>query len=268
MKRFLLSLFVLANISAAAQCTADYDFMGAAFGVSPDPEQGEVFAPAAIDIAYEDVIHIKVPTSAADVDPTLPEGAPIDSLTLISVVLVDLETSTEYSMEDVGLGITCNNNGDSEDPCSFLGGNQYCALISGTPSQSGEFQLIINVLGYTTVFGTPISQEIQFDQYNFVIYNDIINNLIEEEVAVFSLSQNSPNPVNGSTVINYELPQAGKVDFRVINLLGETVFEINLEGQRGASQIKIPANSLEAGIYLYSIESSNKVLTKRMVVNR
>ncbi|MGB1032455.1 MAG: T9SS type A sorting domain-containing protein, partial [Flavobacteriales bacterium] len=243
-------------------------FMGAAFGVSPDPEQGEIFEPAFLDIAYEDVIHIKVPTSAADVDPTLPAAAPIDSLSLLSVTLVDLETSTEYTMDEIGLDITCNNNGDSDDPCTFLGGNQYCALISGTPTQTGQFQLIITVLGYTTVFGTPISQEVEFDQYEFVVYNDIADNLNEAVAPTFSLSQNIPNPVNGSTVINYELPQAGDVTFRVINLLGETVFEKTEAGKRGASQIKIPANSLEAGIYLYSIESSNKVLTKRMVVNR
>lgn len=268
MKKLILSIFVLASIGASAQCTAEYDFMGAAFGVSPDPEQGENFENGYIGVPYEDIIHIKVPTSAADIDETLPAGAPIDSLTLIAVTLVDLETSTNYTMEDVGLALTCNNNGDSDLDCTFLGGAQYCASITGNPTQTGDFQLIITVLGYTTVFGTPISQEVEFDQYSFFIYQDIADNLNESEAITFSLSQNVPNPVNGATVINFDLAQAGEITFRVINLMGEIVVERKLEGKRGTSQVKLAPNTLEAGIYLYSIESPNKVLTKRMVVNR
>jgi plastocyanin len=53
----------------------------------------------------------------------------------------------------------CNNNGDSNNPCSFHGGNQYCASLEGTPTMSGNFRADITVKGWTLVFGFPFGQE-------------------------------------------------------------------------------------------------------------
>ena len=87
MKKILLLAFIFASsIGAQAQCTADYDFGGEAFGVSPDPQIGESFADGYLGESYEDVIHMLVPTDAGDIDTTYAGlGAVIDSLTLVNV---------------------------------------------------------------------------------------------------------------------------------------------------------------------------------------
>ena len=74
--------------------------------------------------------------------------------------MVDLnDTLTSYTLEEMGLQVVCNNNGDSNNPCSFHGGNQYCASLEGTPTMSGNFRADITVKGWTLVFGFPFGQE-------------------------------------------------------------------------------------------------------------
>lgn len=266
MKKLLLSFALMASFAAGAQCVADYDFGTAPFGVSPDPLLGESFDQAVLNVEYSDVIHIKVPTSAADIDPTFPEAAPIDSITLVGVNLVDVNNANTYTVQDIGLNIVCNNNGDSVDPCTFYGGNQYCASLEGTPTVAGEFQLIIDVIGYTTIFGIVVPQEVSFDQYTFSVLDP---NSVEDQIAyVLGMEQNSPNPFSKNTSIAYTLPTNESFSFKVTNLLGEVVHDEAVVGQKGTGLITFNGASLQAGIYLYSIETSNGVLTKRLIINR
>lgn len=266
MKKLLLSFAFMASLAAGAQCVADYDFGTAPFGVSPDPLLGESFDQAVLNVAYSDVIHIKVPTSAADIDPTFPAAAPIDSVALVGVNLVDLNNANTYTVQEIGLSIVCNNNDDSVDPCTFYGGTQYCASLEGTPTVAGEFQLIIDVIGYSTIFGIVVPQEVSFDQYNFSVLDP---NSVEDQIAfALGMEQNSPNPFSKNTSIAYTLPTNESFSFKVTNLLGEVVFNENIIGQRGAGVINFNGANLQAGIYLYSIETSKGVLTKRLIINR
>lgn len=268
MKQFLPTIiFILSIVGLTqAQCTADYDFGSAGFGVSPDPLLGESFEEAILGEPYEDIIHILVPTSAADVDDSFPEALGIDSLSLASIQLIDLATSTTYSPEEVGLMVACNNNGDSEDPCTFMGGEQYCALLSGTPTIAGEFQLIITVTGYV-FFITEIAEDIVFDQYTFTI-TDPTSSISEQAVYDLELGQNSPNPATNYTYIPYTLETAGTATIKVTNLMGEVVYERNVQGSPGAARLKVDVTDISAGIYLYSIEADQKVKTKRMLINK
>ncbi|NQX91998.1 MAG: T9SS type A sorting domain-containing protein [Flavobacteriales bacterium] len=266
MKQLLLLATILFSFAGFSQCTADYDFQGAAFGVSPDPLLGESFQQGILNNPYSDVIHIMVPTSAADIDESFPATAPIDSLTLLGVSLVDLETDITYDIADLGLEVVCNNNGDSPDPCTFYGGSQYCASLEGTPNQIGDYQLIISVLGYTTAFGIVIPQQVDFDQYTYQIV-DIADNVNETASTEVSLMQNSPNPFNGMTTIGYTLPQAQVVKIEVVNLLGEVVWSHTETGRIGSNKVTMNGSCLDAGIYLYSLTTEGKTLTKRLVIN-
>lgn len=265
MKKTLLSLSLIAMaFVASAQCVADYDFGAEPFGVSPDPEAGESFEVGEVNVAYTDVIHIKVPTDASDIDETLPQGAPIDSVRLVTVTFI--MGGTSYSLEQMGLEIECNNMGDSPDPCTFLGGNQYCATLAGTPTTPGEFNLVIEVQGFTTVFGIVIEQPVSFDQYTFVVEGEISTPKYEN--FVLTLGQNMPNPANEVARIPVTLERSGNVNFTVVNLLGEVVIAEQFRGHTGYNEFNVSVNQLSGGIYLYSIDVSGKRITKRMVINR
>lgn len=163
-----LAFAAFSTPEVAAQCTADFDFGDLTLGVSPNPEIGEQFAPGVIGMPYEDVLHILLPQYVLDIDSTLPFSptTPLDSVSLATITLVDLsDTLVTTTLAAVGLEVTCNNNGDSGNPCSFLGGNQYCAALTGTPTVQGSYRVDISVNGWVTVFGFPFSQEQVFGSF-------------------------------------------------------------------------------------------------------
>ena len=59
-------------LSIFPQCEADFDFGDVGFGLSPDPLLGESLDAGVVDQEYYDVIHIIIPTTAADIDPSFP----------------------------------------------------------------------------------------------------------------------------------------------------------------------------------------------------
>ena len=175
MKNILLgcfAFFILGTASAQSLCAPDFDFGIETSGISPNPTLGEQFAPAILLQPYNDVLHILIPTYVLEIDSTLPfaPDALLDSIELVSIVMVDLsDTLNTYSLPQLGLDVFCNNNGDSGYECSFLGGNQYCASLEGTPFIGGNFRADITVKGWVTVFGFPFGQEQLFGSLNLDI---------------------------------------------------------------------------------------------------
>ena len=186
-------LFIVGN--SFSQCEIDYDFGDLGFGVSPDAQLGETFANGEVGQDYYDVLHILVPESAADVDPVYPPTLPVDSLTVDFITFQDTTNWDEYSIEELGLEIVCNNNGDSGIPCSFLGGEQYCVSLQGAPTMAGVFQINIHVLGYINIFGVV---EVPFTFSNFIL--NVHCNLIEEPVIT---DANSDDGTLGSVDITF-----------------------------------------------------------------
>ncbi|HTY38876.1 MAG TPA: T9SS type A sorting domain-containing protein, partial [Bacteroidota bacterium] len=85
----------------------------------------------------------------------------------------------------------------------------------------------------------------------------------------YVLSQNYPNPFNPSTTIQYALPVSGFVTLRVYDVLGKQVFElINQYQNAGSYRIKVNAQTLPSGMYLYELRSGSFVQTKRMVLEK
>ncbi|MGB0346998.1 MAG: S41 family peptidase, partial [Balneolaceae bacterium] len=83
----------------------------------------------------------------------------------------------------------------------------------------------------------------------------------------FQLSQNYPNPFNPSTNISFELPQAGLVQLRVYNLLGQEV--ASLVDQRmnsGNHSVNFDASQLSSGVYIYRLVAGDQAITKKMML--
>lgn len=89
---------------------------------------------------------------------------------------------------------------------------------------------------------------------------------LAEEIALY---QNSPNPFSSQTDIRLVLP-THVLDARVViyNMKGQEVRSIRVEG-RGKTQITLQANELEAGFYIYTLLTDNKVMaTRQMILTR
>jgi hypothetical protein len=84
---------------------------------------------------------------------------------------------------------------------------------------------------------------------------------------VGSLS-NYPNPFQGSTQIMFTALEAKPADFRVYNVLGQTVYNNSFQTVPGVNTINFDGNKLQAGVYFYSVRIDNKTYTNRMVINK
>lgn len=83
----------------------------------------------------------------------------------------------------------------------------------------------------------------------------------------YSLSQNYPNPFNPYTFIEYCIPEAGKVELKVYDILGREVSTLVNEFQNPGvyRQIFIAAN-LSSGVYFYKLKINNYTQAKSMVL--
>jgi len=75
----------------------------------------------------------------------------------------------------------------------------------------------------------------------------------------FNLFQNYPNPFNPNTKILFFIPEAGKVQIDVFNILGQRVKRLlDKELQSGNHEINFDGTGLASGMYIYTIEVKEK----------
>ncbi len=92
-------------------------------------------------------------------------------------------------------------------------------------------------------------------------------NLISTEVPTgFKLYQNYPNPFNPVTNIKFDLPEASEVNFKVYDLLGRLVYELNEYKSAGTYDVQFDGSNLSSGIYYYRIETENSSESKKMIL--
>ncbi len=93
---------------------------------------------------------------------------------------------------------------------------------------------------------------------------EIVKNTIPEN---FDLSQNYPNPFNPATKIQFSLPNAAKIKLTVFNILGQQV-EVLVDGFRNAGTYEVTWNASNhpSGVYIYTIQSENTIITKKMTL--
>ena len=96
-------------------------------------------------------------------------------------------------------------------------------------------------------------------------YSDIVE--VEVVPNQYELSQNYPNPFNPGTTIRFSLPKQTELKLNLYNMLGELV-ETIAEGNYEVGNYKVTfnASNLPSGVYIYRIESSDFVQTKKMML--
>jgi len=84
---------------------------------------------------------------------------------------------------------------------------------------------------------------------------------------MFRLSQNFPNPFNPVTTIHYEIKDAGNVTLKVYDILGKEInIIINSYQKPGQYSVSFNCGFLPSGIYIYQLNSGNKISTKKMLL--
>jgi hypothetical protein len=85
----------------------------------------------------------------------------------------------------------------------------------------------------------------------------------------FDLSQNYPNPFNPVTKINFDLPEDGKVNLRIYDILGrEVAILVNEVRTAGYYTVSFDASNFASGVYFYRLSAGNYNAVKKLVLIR
>ncbi len=142
-------------------------------------------------------------------------------------------------------------NGDPHDP---VGPSKNWSFVKG------EWD------GHQMFFATPLTREqmanLGFDTTLVGIKKN--PDIIPTE---FALEQNYPNPFNPTTVIQYSIPEATKVDLVLYDVLGNKVKTlVSKEHSPGVYRYEFDGSGLSSGIYFYRLITKEYVQTRKFVL--
>ena len=89
---------------------------------------------------------------------------------------------------------------------------------------------------------------------------------------VFALHQNYPNPFNPVTTLRYDLPEDAQVNITIYDMMGRVVKNlVNVHQNAGYKSIQWNGTNdagqpVSAGVYLYTIQASEFMQTKKMIL--
>jgi hypothetical protein len=132
----------------------------------------------------------------------------------------------------------------------------------GTTTQQQEYS-------YTDVSVTPGTYFYRLKQIDYIGTFEYSNAVMVDVKGPlgFELGQNYPNPFNPSTIIDFNIPEAGMVKLAVYNILGEEIALIKNEFmQPGFYQTAFNAADLPSGMYVYKLETANMVQARKMML--
>lgn len=81
-----------------------------------------------------------------------------------------------------------------------------------------------------------------------------------------TVSQNTPNPWNNETVIEIYVEQKAQGELLVQDLIGRTIYRIELELETGANKVNLSNKEFAGkGLYTYTVISGNSKFSKQMI---
>lgn len=168
--------------------------------------------------------------------------------------------------------ITQDGRVESTFPCAAKMADDFLHLIWQEDATPGTFLQNHSVaagshpneIGTINYAAVPVT-----DIINDVLGTDVITNVNEvtRDAEVFVVSQNQPNPFNGSSEVIIYLRDASPLTLTVADMLGNVLNTGDLGMMnRGNHTVTIDGSNLSAGMYFYTISSSQNSITKRMQV--
>jgi hypothetical protein len=130
------------------------------------------------------------------------------------------------------------------------------------PTEAHITFMILNPAGVATIGSVA-----HIDNLSFSGIADVEQ--ISGQPQDFSLSQNYPNPFNPLTKIEYSIPEAGLVQLKVYDILGNQVAElVNEEQSAGTYRADFTSDNLASGLYIAKLQAGNYTKTIKMTLLR
>lgn len=194
------------------------------------------------------------------------------SVPSIFAITIDYKPGGSYSAGDTmgeRIGsytqVVAEHNGDGTYhnyvPGDYTGSGSVHRTVRYNYSSTGWNGRYIPYLAYGATQFEVIDIDLFLRQQNSLT--------IEEKNKGALLLQNYPNPSSGLTNISYSLENSAMIIFELMDVTGKKVSSFT-EGYKsqGIHSIQIDTESMNAGIYFYSIVVNGNRITKKMVVTK
>jgi len=242
---FIITVSLLSLNIVNAQCTP-----GNA-ETCPDPEgNGEVCPDSLpngiIDVNYNEEFTILPPPYYVT-----PE---LDTIVFHHLQLMDVA--------NLPPGLTWEANAENND---FYPGIYYCVLMDGIPIDTGYYVLKITVDVYVEILPgfPPVLAGTAIDSTSLaLIITEDYTGLHESMNKQFELISSYPNPFEHTTKIGIEVINPEMFTLDVIDLLGNNVYSEKIYAGTGENYFVFDGSFLPGGVYIYSVSSSDKRLSK------
>ena len=257
MKKILLVLIIAGStiVNGFAQCTPDPSFTLP--GIYPDTATG--LADAYTGSPYSETITAVVPTD------TMVEIEIFGIPTMVNVDIDDITLDTVIGLPP-NFDYACNNPTN----CVFAGGTSGCvgvfSTVDPTPSDIGVYPLIITTITHGTAVGTAQTQEDTITAYFIEIKDGSTVSVDQYSNTSLKLSDIAPNPVTGLSKLQILSGVSSTGKLVITNLLGSVIKSEEIRLNKGVTNFTINASEFNSGIYLLTVASENKRLTKRIAI--
>ncbi|MCG9911354.1 MAG: T9SS type A sorting domain-containing protein [Flavobacteriales bacterium] len=251
------------SVAGFSQCTPNEIFVAIGLpGVFPLPT--DPLPNGSMTIPYQGSgLTVSFLTSDQGVDPsTLPLPLPVPVPPGNTIKITGMAVTSVDGLPN-GMTAACNNA-----TCSWSFPEQGCFLISGTPTESGDFTVVFNtsftgevesLLGTFPFSNTPAAPV----QYNLRINEDA-------SIAEFGLAGLAlyPNPASEVFFVSYPSAENEKASIQIIDFNGKTVFSENIAAQNQGGVASVDVSALAAGMYRVVFSSGSVQAASKLVVRK
>jgi hypothetical protein len=131
---------------------------------------------------------------------------------------------------------------------------------------SNESKYPVLGISYVDIQANGILTSYKQVDYNTESATDVDDEL-PQIVNGFELLQNFPNPFNPSTKISWQSSVGSHQTLKVYNILGTEVASLVDEYKpAGSYEVNFDASKLSSGVYIYSLQSGSKTITRKMTL--
>lgn len=176
-----------------------------------------------------------------------------------------LLTESDVSNCSQGYLIERSQNGGAFSQIATVNGTtseyiDYGISWAGSGQYSATYRIRANdTQGLTSVY-TPSRTIFYGDAWKISVDN-------ESGELNYKLDQNFPNPFNPSTTIQYELPEAGLVELKIYDMLGNEIQTlVNEFKTEGKYSLAFNSGSLASGVYILSLKAAHFAMQRKMTL--
>lgn len=171
---------------------------------------------------------------------------------------VELDWSTATEVNDYGFEIQRSAIGSRHSAWEKIGFIQG----SGNSNSPKNYSFTDEPMG-----GKEFQYRLKQIDFNGAFEYSEITTAVLENVSMFKLDQNFPNPFNPTTKISYTVPVKTHVKLRVYDLLAQVVAELaNSSHEPGHYEVTFDGSNLPSGAYFYKLEAGDFIEVKKLLL--